>query len=68
MKSDGVAPSEDYFVDLAEDGSKCSFDVESADRNVIKKQGSDTGDSYTHAQCLIAPTRKACSAVLCSAN
>ncbi|KAJ8890427.1 hypothetical protein PR048_009936 [Dryococelus australis] len=27
---------------------------------VKKKRGSDTGDSYTHAKRLIAPTRKAC--------
>ncbi|KAJ8898236.1 hypothetical protein PR048_003596 [Dryococelus australis] len=35
-----------------------------------EKRGSDTGDTNTHAQCLIAPTRKACQcfhrdAVLC---
>ncbi|KAJ8870844.1 hypothetical protein PR048_027145 [Dryococelus australis] len=27
----------------------------------VKKRGSDTGDTNTHAQCLIAPTRKSCS-------
>ncbi|KAJ8865737.1 hypothetical protein PR048_033258 [Dryococelus australis] len=27
----------------------------------VKKRGSDTGDSYTHAWRLIAPTRKACT-------
>ncbi|KAJ8882945.1 hypothetical protein PR048_014784 [Dryococelus australis] len=36
----------------------------------VKKRGSDTGDTNTHAQCLIAPTRNACNcfrrdAVLC---
>ncbi|KAJ8874214.1 hypothetical protein PR048_025056 [Dryococelus australis] len=32
----------------------------------VKKRGSDTGDTNTHAKCLIAPTRKACSRNLAS--
>ncbi|KAJ8867674.1 hypothetical protein PR048_031477 [Dryococelus australis] len=30
----------------------------------VKKRGSDTGDTNTHAQCLIAPARKACNSLL----
>ncbi|KAJ8897070.1 hypothetical protein PR048_002416 [Dryococelus australis] len=32
----------------------------SSTTNMVKKQGSDTGHTNTHAYCLIAPTRKAC--------